>query len=99
MVRAWHRWGPGDRYRTLYAALVESAAVHAMRSQRPACMDPSADPELWYADDARSERRAKALCMSCCIQVECARYAIASDEEGIWGGLTQKERRAVARSV
>lgn len=99
MVRAWQQWGPDGKHRDLYMVLVESVGRHAMRSVRPPCVGNGNDPEIWYADDIRSERRAKALCMACCVQVECLKYAIASDEEGVWGGLTQKERRAVARTV
>ena len=40
------------------------------------------------------ERRAKMVCASCPVRVECLDHAIAFDERyGIWGGLTQDERR------
>ena len=43
------------------------------------------------------ERRAKEICGSCPVQLECRNYAIAIREQhGIWGGLTEGERRTVA---
>ena len=46
------------------------------------------------------ERRAKAVCASCPVRVECLEHAIAVDERyGIWGGLTQDERRLLRESA
>jgi WhiB family transcriptional regulator, redox-sensing transcriptional regulator len=40
------------------------------------------------------ERRAKAVCASCPVRIDCLEYAIHFDERyGIWGGLNQDERR------
>lgn len=40
------------------------------------------------------ERRAKSVCASCPVRVQCLEHAIAVDERyGIWGGLNQEERR------
>jgi WhiB family redox-sensing transcriptional regulator len=62
--------------------------------------------ELFFAPDdseTRSERRrreaaAKAVCASCAVRVECLMDALESDERfGIWGGLTERERRSLRR--
>jgi WhiB family transcriptional regulator, redox-sensing transcriptional regulator len=46
------------------------------------------------------ERRAKSVCASCPVRVECLEYAIAVDERyGIWGGLNQEERRLLRQSA
>ncbi len=43
------------------------------------------------------ERRAKAVCASCPVQSQCLDHALANDERyGIWGGMTDKERRIAA---
>lgn len=40
--------------------------------------------------------RAKAICRSCPVIEECRRHAIAAREPyGIWGGMTEDERRAL----
>lgn len=42
---------------------------------------------------ARREARAKAVCASCLVRVECLDYALAHHvRHGIWGGLNEEER-------
>jgi len=42
----------------------------------------------------RREARAKSICKVCPVRAECLRYALAIKEPyGIWGGLTESERR------
>lgn len=42
------------------------------------------------------ERRAKAVCASCPVRGECLDYALEIREpHGVWGGLTEVERRAM----
>lgn len=42
------------------------------------------------------ERRAKAICGECPVQTSCLEYALEIREpHGIWGGLTEHERRAM----
>lgn len=44
------------------------------------------------------ELKAKAVCSRCPVRVECLEFAIATNEHnGIWGGLTDKERRSLKR--
>ena len=41
------------------------------------------------------EEEAKRVCLTCSVQQECLEYALATREPyGIWGGLTEIERRA-----
>ena len=45
--------------------------------------------------DAR-ESRAKGICAMCPVRRECLEYALRIGEQhGIWGGLTESERRAL----
>ena len=66
-----------------------------------ACRD--ADPELFFPDgDIRSARAqvkaAKLICRGCPVTVPCLSWALASGHEaGIWGGLTEDERRMLRR--
>jgi len=40
----------------------------------------------------------KALCAECPVNLLCLEYALESNEdEGIWGGLTNSERKAIRR--
>jgi WhiB family redox-sensing transcriptional regulator len=63
--------------------------------------------DLFFAPDeseSRSERRfresqAKTVCHSCLVRPECLAEAMTSDERfGIWGGLTERERRSARRA-
>jgi WhiB family transcriptional regulator, redox-sensing transcriptional regulator len=63
--------------------------------------------ELFFAPDdseSRAERRqreaqAKAVCRECAVRTECLDEALSSDERfGIWGGHTERERRAMKRA-
>ena len=83
------------------------AAARPARSHRPdwrddaACRD--ADPELFFPDgDIRSARahvmNAKLICRGCLVRSTCLSWALASGQEaGIWGGLTEDERRRLHR--
>ena len=47
---------------------------------------------------ARKIQQAKAVCRTCPVQEECLAFAMAFYQEyGIWGGLTEDERRALRR--
>jgi WhiB family redox-sensing transcriptional regulator len=46
------------------------------------------------------EHAAKAICRSCPVRTQCLDHAIEADERyGIWGGLTDAERRHLPRSA
>lgn len=46
------------------------------------------------------EDRAKEVCSGCVVRSECLEYALATREPyGIWGGMTELERRARIRRV
>ncbi|WP_180357681.1 WhiB family transcriptional regulator [Streptomyces sp. NP160] len=56
------------------------------------------DPESFFPEKGGSTREAKRVCMSCEVRVPCLEYALANDERfGIWGGLSERERRRVKR--
>jgi WhiB family redox-sensing transcriptional regulator len=48
------------------------------------------------SDDDAEE--AKAVCSSCPVRQACLEYSLAARErEGVWGGLTERERRRILR--
>src|SRR3954465_12348161 len=56
------------------------------------------DPDLFFPERGASTREAKAVCRSCEVRGECLEYALAHGEKfGIWGGLSERERRRVRR--
>lgn len=60
----------------------------------------SYDPDLWFPE-TNAQLKAdikviKLLCASCPHRIECAQFAIDEDiQEGVWGGLTPRERTAL----
>jgi WhiB family transcriptional regulator, redox-sensing transcriptional regulator len=57
-----------------------------------------ADPDLFYPVSDDAAEAAKAICVVCPVRELCLEYALtAREKEGVWGGLTEKERRRVIR--
>lgn len=57
------------------------------------------DPELFFPERGSSTREAKEVCRGCVVRVECLEFAIANGEKfGIWGGMSERERRKVRRA-
>ena len=58
------------------------------------------DPEAFFPEKGGSTREAKKVCSGCEVRSECLEYALANDERfGIWGGLSERERRKLKRRV
>ena len=56
------------------------------------------DPEAFFPEKGGSTREAKKVCLSCEVRQECLEYAMTNDERfGIWGGLSERERRKLRR--
>jgi WhiB family redox-sensing transcriptional regulator len=56
------------------------------------------DPEAFFPEKGGSTREAKKICTQGPVRAECLEYALANDERfGIWGGLSERERRRLRR--
>lgn len=63
---------------------------------RANCM--GVDPELFFPERGSSTREAKEVCRGCVVREDCLEYALANGEKfGIWGGMSERERRRVRR--
>ena len=57
------------------------------------------DPEAFFPEGKTSTSPAKQICIGCEVKAQCLEYALANDERfGIWGGLTERERRRLKRA-
>ena len=69
---------------------------------RGACRTPGTNPEWFWPTGTRlnhDNKRALRLCGSCQVSQRCLQYALDRGEnEGIWGGTTEPERRAIIRA-
>ena len=56
------------------------------------------DADIFFPERGASTRKAKAICRACSVQSECLEFAIENSEKfGIWGGLSERERRRIKR--
>jgi WhiB family transcriptional regulator, redox-sensing transcriptional regulator len=56
------------------------------------------DPEAFFPEKGGSTRDAKKICASCEVRAHCLEYALQNDERfGIWGGLSERERRKLRK--
>ena len=56
------------------------------------------DPEAFFPEKGGSTRDAKRICDSCEVRQQCLEYALQNDERfGIWGGLSERERRKLRK--
>ena len=52
------------------------------------------DPDLFFAPGAIEHKEAKRVCRDCPVQSQCLSYAMTTPvDHGIWGGMTERERR------
>lgn len=71
--------------------MFETSSPHWMR--RAYCR--GANPDIFHDDG--HEVTAKAYCQRCSVAVDCLEWALGRNEEGVWGGTTDAERRALKR--
>lgn len=81
----------------MFTQLVELLATDELAWQDLAnCR--GADPDLFFPERGASTRTAKGICRECSVRTECLEFAIVSSEKfGIWGGLSERERRKIRR--
>jgi WhiB family redox-sensing transcriptional regulator len=56
------------------------------------------DPEVFHPVSEEDAEEAKAICELCPVRQPCLEHALVRRErEGVWGGLTERERRRILR--
>lgn len=57
----------------------------------------TSDPDTLFVQGA-AQNRAKAICSGCLVRTDCLADALDNRVEfGVWGGMTERERRALLR--
>lgn len=57
------------------------------------------NPDLFFPERGASTKEAKSVCRECAVRDNCLEYAIRNNEKfGIWGGLSERERRRIRRA-
>ncbi len=76
--------------------LLESSAGDASWQERALCAQT--DPEAFFPEKGGSTREAKKVCLTCEVRQDCLESALENDERfGIWGGLSERERRKLKK--
>lgn len=71
--------------------------------ENPACAEVGGD--FWFPEKADGSMNtvemvmAKSICRTCPHKAECAEWGIRNEVFGIWGGLTQQDRRPIQRQL
>jgi WhiB family redox-sensing transcriptional regulator len=54
-------------------------------------------PDALFVEGS-AQREARAVCLACAVRIECLADALDSRADfGVWGGMTERERRALLR--
>jgi len=57
------------------------------------------DPDLFFPERGASTKEAKEVCRGCVVREDCLEFALANGEKfGIWGGMSERERRRLRRA-
>lgn len=79
----------------LVELLLHVAGAPAWQKQAN-CM--GVDPDLFFPERGASTREAKEVCRGCVVREQCLEFALENSEKfGIWGGLSERERRRIRR--
>jgi len=66
---------------------------------RASCAADDVNPDWWFperggpAESGADGALAKRICQECPVRQQCLEFALAGREFGIWGGLTEQERK------
>ncbi|GAB7065851.1 hypothetical protein JCM12141A_01400 [Mycolicibacterium hodleri] len=89
------------------AAVIELITMLEAQPQSPTDEDwyeralcPQTDPDAFFPEKGGSTKEAKKICLGCPVKQQCLQWALDHDERfGIWGGLSERERRRLKRGI
>lgn len=95
------------RYQAIYGAPAGRNAtggnVRPLVQERPgwydhaACTDPAFPPDMFFPEDGPGVDEAIAVCAGCPSILPCREWGITHEDAGIWGGTSERWRRAERR--
>jgi WhiB family transcriptional regulator, redox-sensing transcriptional regulator len=93
-----------QRYCTLDCRTEHLTVVAASTTPRPDddwreyALCRGVEPDIFFPTRGEDSEAAKAVCRNCPVRLECLDYALSARELfGVWGGLSERERREVRR--
>ncbi len=83
---------------TIFKALGAPVLQERPWSVFAACKD--ATDVSFFPQNKAEEKSATMICMICPVRDECLEHALATNERfGMWGGVSEKQRRVLARTA
>ena len=83
-----------------YESYEEGMDDHSELAWQDDALCAQTDPEAFFPEKGGSTRDAKKICAGCEVRNTCLEYALGNDERfGIWGGLSERERRKLRKSA
>ena len=71
--------------------------IDPLNESRARCHDRNLDPDAMFVTGA-DQNLVKRMCYPCPLRTACLAYALDNHIEfGVWGGMTERERRALLR--
>ncbi len=78
------------------AEMIESIELSRLPEIFESAACSGISPDLFQSEHPSRISRAKAICAACPIRTSCLEWALQHPEEGVWGGLTKRERVQVS---
>lgn len=103
-VRSIRPRSPGARFPAVRAVRPGGVARDGLDLRLPppwtvGAVCAQTDPDAFFPEKGGSTAAAKRVCGRCPVIAECLAYALARNERfGVWGGLSDRERRPLARA-
>lgn len=61
-------------------------------------LQPKTSDALFFIDNSKQPILARIFCKDCPVKFECLEYAVTYDCLGVWGGLSESERRRLRQT-
>lgn len=76
----------------------DTTAIHP--GELPGALCPQTDPEVFFPEPGGSPAAAKEICGTCEARPDCLALALSlGNVMGVWGGLTERERKDLKRTA
>ena len=90
----------GGQAVTALPGILDDEEVSSEQEWQERALCAQTDPEAFFPEKGGSTREAKRICAGCEVRAVWLEYALANDERfGIWGGLSERERRRLRRAA
>ena len=81
----------------LLPIMMPTPAAPSLREWHGSGLCIGEDPDVFFPSHGDSGTKARQICGICPVRGDCLEYSTEADEDGIWGGLDQDERRNLRR--